>query len=153
RSAERAGLVEQFRPDPLRAAGARDSVGGEGPVVSYRWSGGEYTMRLPALLIALAAFLVALDPSDGVREAAEGWRQGAIRQDRALPERHLADELVYTHGGGKRQTKAEYIADVTKGPPHYESFTPSGTNIRVYGRVAVLTGIVDVKTPKREPYR
>jgi len=109
--------------------------------------------RVFALMVASAASLFAVDPADGVREAAEGWRQGAIKQDEAALKRYLADELVYTHGNGKRQTKAEYIADVTKGPPHYESFTGSGTNIRVYGKVAVLTGLVDVKTPKSEPYR
>ena len=109
--------------------------------------------RVFVLMAASAAFLLAVDPADGVREAAEGWRQGAIKQDGAALQRYLADELVYTHGNGKRQTKSEYIADVTKGPPHYESFTPSGTNIRVYGKVAILTGIVDVKTPKSEPYR
>src|SRR5205809_4153193 len=88
-------------------------------------------MRLFVLMVASTAFLFAVDPADGVREAAEGWRQGAIKQDGAALQRYLADELVYTHGNGKRQTKAEYIADVTKGPPHYESFTPSGANIRV----------------------
>jgi hypothetical protein len=56
------------------------------------------------------------------------------------------------HGGGKSQSKAEYIADVTKGPSHYESFQESGTKIRLYGKVAVLTGLVDVKPGKGEPY-
>ena len=109
--------------------------------------------RLFVLLLAATSFVLAADPADGVREAANGWRQGAIKQDQSALQRFLADELVYTHGNGKRQSKAEYIADVTKGPSHYESFTPSDTNIRVYGRVAVLTGIVDVKVPKGEPYR
>jgi len=109
--------------------------------------------RLFVVLLAVTSFVLAADPADGVREAANGWRQGAIKQDQSALQRFLADELVYTHGNGKRQSKAEYIADVTKGPSHYESFTPSDTNIRVYGRVAVLTGIVDVKVPKGEPYR
>ena len=76
-----------------------------------------------------------------------------IQQDAAALQRYLADELVYTHGNGKRQSKVEYIAEVTKGAAHYESFTESGTNIRLYDKVAVLTGLVDVKTPKAEPYR
>jgi hypothetical protein len=109
--------------------------------------------RLFVLLLAVTSFVLAADPADGVREAANGWRQGAIKQDQSALQRFLADELVYTHGNGKRQSKAEYIADVTKGPSHYESFTPSDTSIRVYGKVAVLTGIVDVKVPEGEPYR
>ena len=109
--------------------------------------------RFFILLLAAAGCIAAAEPTEGVHEAALGWRQGAIKQDKAALQRFLADDLVYTHGGGKRQTKAEYIAEVTKGPSHYESFNESGTNIRLYGKVAVLTGLVDVKTPNAEPYR
>ena len=105
------------------------------------------------LMFAITAFVFAADPADGVQEAARGWRQGAIKQDKAALDRFLADELVYTHGGGKHQSKAEYIADVTTGAPHYESFAESETNIRLYGKVAVLTGLVDVKPAKGELYR
>lgn len=109
--------------------------------------------RFFALLLTVTAFVFAADQTDGVHEAAVGWRQGAVKQDEAALQRFLADDLVYTHGNGKRQTKAEYIAAVTKGPAHYESFNESGTKIRLYGKVASLTGLVDVKTPKGEPYR
>ena len=111
--------------------------------------------RLMTMVLAIAAttLLVAADPADGVREAGRGWRDGAIKQDKALLQRYLADDLVYTHGGGRSQTKAEYIADVLKGPSHYEAMTESGTNIRIYGKTAVLTGFVDVKPAKGEVYR
>ena len=105
------------------------------------------------LMFAITASVFAADSAGGVREAAAGWRQGAIKQDKAALDRFLADDLVYTHGNGKHQSKAEYIADVTKGPSHYESFTESGTNIRLYGRIAVLTGLVDVKPAKGDLYR
>jgi hypothetical protein len=106
-----------------------------------------------ALAIAATTLLVAADPADGVREAGRGWRDGAIKQDKALLQKYLADDLVYTHGGGRSQNKAEYIADVLTGPSHYQSMTESGTNIRIYGRTAVLTGFVDVKPAKGEVYR
>src|SRR5262245_6996280 len=109
--------------------------------------------RFFVLLLAAAALLAGADPADDVREAAKGWRQGAIKQEEAALQRFLADDLVYPHGGGKRLSKAEYIAEVIKGPAHYESFSESGTNIRFYGKVAVLTGLVDVKMVKAEPYR
>jgi hypothetical protein len=102
---------------------------------------------------ATAGSLCAAGPSDDVREAATGWRQAAVRQDKTALQRFLADDLVYTHGSGKRQTKAEYISDVTTGPPHYDAFDPSNMNIRVYGKIAVLTSFVDVKPAKGEPYR
>src|SRR5687767_10938980 len=112
--------------------------------------------KLLAVLLATtatAALLVAAEPVDGVREAGAGWREGAIKQDKALLERYLADDLVYTHGGGRSETKAEYIANVTKGPSHYQSMTGSGTNIRLYGKTAVLTGLVDIQPAKGELYR
>jgi ketosteroid isomerase-like protein len=111
--------------------------------------------RLLVLILAvvMSSVLVAADPADGVREAGAGWRQGAIKQDKALLQRYLADDLVYTHGGGQSETKAEYMANVLKGPSHYESMTPSATKIRLYGKTAVLTGLVDIKPPKGELYR
>lgn len=107
------------------------------------------------LVAAMAAtsVLAAADAADGVREAGAGWRTGAIKQDAARLERYLAEDLVYTHGGGRTETKAEYIANVTKGPPRYESMTPSATKIRLYGKTAVLTGFVDIKPSKGELYR
>jgi hypothetical protein len=111
--------------------------------------------RLLVLFLAGAAsgVLLAADPADGIREAGAGWREGAIKQDKALLQKYLADDLVYTHGGGRSETKAEYIANVLKGPSHYESMTPSATNIRLYGKTAVLTGFVDIKPPNAELYR
>jgi hypothetical protein len=106
-----------------------------------------------AWLLATTTGLIAAEPLDGVREAAAGWRAGAVKQDEAALKRWLADDLVYTHGGGKTQTKAEYIADVTKGSSHYDSFKESGTKIRLYGKTAVLTGFVEVTPAKGEPYR
>ena len=76
--------------------------------------------RFLALTFAVAAtaMLVAADPTDAVREGGNGWRQGAIKQDKALLEKYLADDLVYTHGGGQTQNKAEYIKAVLTGPSH-----------------------------------
>lgn len=111
--------------------------------------------RLCAVVVAMAmtAMLGAAEPAEGVREAGRGWRDGAIKQDKALLQRYLSEDLVYTHGGGRSQTKAEYIADVMTGPSHYESMTERDTKIRLYGKTAVLTGFVDVKPPKGELYR
>ena len=105
------------------------------------------------LATATSAVLAAAGPADSVREAGACWRQGAIKQDKALLQRCLADDLVYTHGGGSSETKAEYIANVTKGPSHYQSMTESGTKVRLYGTTAVLTGFVDIQPAKGELYR
>ena len=65
----------------------------------------------------------------------------------------MADDLQYAHAGGQTQTKDQYIAAVTKGPAHYESFTFSDVKIKLYGKAAVLTGFVDVKMVGQDPFR
>jgi ketosteroid isomerase-like protein len=111
-------------------------------------------MTRTIVLFSLLAFsLFAVDPEQAVREASESWRQAIIKQEEAALQRVLADDLSYSHASGKTQNKAEYIAAVTKGPANFESFTESDTKIRVYGKAAVLTGYVDVKTVGRDSYR
>ena len=84
-------------------------------------------IRTVTLLLILTAAAFAADPADGVREASAGWREAAIKQDKAGLDRWLADDLVYAHSNGLTQSKAEYIAAVTKGPSHYEGFQESDT--------------------------
>ena len=104
-------------------------------------------------IMAATTMLGAAGPEDAVKEAGAGWRQGAIKQDKALLEKYLADDMVYTHGGGQTESKAQYIANVMKGPSHYLSMTESDTRVRIYGRTAVLWGLVDVTPAKGELYR
>ena len=105
------------------------------------------------MVVAATALAVAAGPEDGVKEAGAGWRQGAIKQDKALLEKYLAADLIYTHGGGQKQTKAEYITSVLSGPSHYKAMEPSDTRVRIYGKTAVLWGLVDVTPGKGETYR
>jgi hypothetical protein len=104
-----------------------------------------------SIIFAVAAF--AADEVAGVQEASEGWRTAAIKQDKAGLEHWLADDLMYAHANGKKQNKAEYIASVTTGPKHYDTFKESDVKISIYGTAAVLSGIEDVTPGKGEPYR
>jgi ketosteroid isomerase-like protein len=106
-----------------------------------------------AFWIALGTMAFAADPVAEVREASAGWREAAIKQDKAGLERWLADDLVYAHANGLKQNKAEYIASVTSGPAHYETFKESDVKISIYGIAAVLTGLEDVTPGKGESYR
>jgi ketosteroid isomerase-like protein len=105
------------------------------------------------MVMAATTMMMAAGAEDAIKEAGTGWRQGAIKQDKALLEKYLADDMVYTHGGGQKQTKAEYITSVLSGPSHYKAMEPSETRIRVYGKMAVLWGLVDVTPGKGETYR
>src|SRR5689334_18650435 len=108
-------------------------------------------MRLLVVLCAVSAF--AADPADLVREAAAGWTQAAVKQDAVGLQRFMAEDLQYAHAGGQVQNREQYIAAVTHGPARYESLTFSDMNIRLYGKVAVLTAFVDVKMVGRDSFR
>jgi hypothetical protein len=102
-------------------------------------------VRSAILLSLFALTLRAADPTEAVRQAALAWTQAAVKQDASALERVLADDLIYAHANGRTQTKAAYIAAVTKGPARYESFDFSGVNVRIYDRTAVLTAFTDVR--------
>lgn len=103
-------------------------------------------------MFSLCALLSAADQATEVKESSATWRKAVIKQDKEALARLLADDLVYAHSSGKTESKAEYIKAVTGGPPRYESFTESNTNVRVYGKAAVLEGNVQVKLIGRAPY-
>jgi ketosteroid isomerase-like protein len=105
------------------------------------------------LIVVSAVAALGADPADLVREAANGWTQAAVKQDTAGLQRYMADDLQYAHAGGQTQNKDQYIAAVTKGPAHYESFTFSDLKVKLYGKAAVLTGFVDVKMVGQDPFR
>ena len=111
------------------------------------------TKSVILMLLLASATASAAEPADLVREASLGWTQGAVKQDAAALQRFLADDLQYAHAGGQTQTKEQYIAAVTKGPSHYESFTFSDLKVKLYGKTAVLTGFVDVKMPGQDSFR
>jgi ketosteroid isomerase-like protein len=64
-------------------------------------------------------------------------------------EQMLADDLVWVHSSGKRQTKAQYIADLNTKKTVYRSITLEETNARVYGDIAVTNGTASYKTTEQ----
>ena len=109
--------------------------------------------RAATLVIIIASAAFAADPTDLVREAANGWTQAAVKQDATGLKRYMADDLQYAHAGGQTQTRDQYVTAVTNGPARYESFTFSDLKIKVYGKAAVLTGFVDVKMVGQDAFR
>jgi ketosteroid isomerase-like protein len=110
-------------------------------------------MRLAATLLLVVGLSFAAGPEDLVKQAAEGWTAAAVKQDAAGLQRFMAEDLQYAHAGGNTQTREQYIGAVTKGPARYESFTFSDLKIKLYGKVAVLTGFVDVKMVGQDNFR
>lgn len=110
-------------------------------------------IRIYATFLCAAMLLTAADPADAVREVAEGWYRAAVEQDAAALNKLLADDLSYCHANGKLQNKTEYIANVMRGPAHYESMTYGDMKIKLYGKTAVLTAFADVKLVNSPMFR
>src|SRR3954467_14152720 len=110
-------------------------------------------MRLAATLLLAVSAAFAAGPEDLVKQAAEGWTAAAVKQDIAGLTKFMAEDLQYAHAGGQTQNRDQYIAAVTKGPARYESFTFSDLKIKLYGKVGVLTGFVDVKMVGQDVFR
>lgn len=57
----------------------------------------------------------------------------------------LADDLVYTHGSGQVETKAQFLESLASGRLRYRAIAAPDAVVRVYGEAAVVTGRADVQ--------
>jgi ketosteroid isomerase-like protein len=56
----------------------------------------------------------------------------------------LADDLVYVHSTARQESKAEHIANLRAGKPHYRGIAPRERRTRVHGSVGVVNGISEM---------
>jgi uncharacterized protein (TIGR02246 family) len=62
-----------------------------------------------------------------------------IKQDAAMLDRLLGDDLTYVHASGLVQSKAEFIADLKSSKRVYKSVINSDVNVRLLQDAAVIT--------------
>jgi hypothetical protein len=64
----------------------------------------------------------------------------------------LAAELVYTHGNGVSETKAEFLDNLRRGRLRYRSIEHDPPGVLLFGEVAVLSGAAQAEliTPAGE---
>ena len=70
--------------------------------------------------------------------------KATIDADIEALETYLADDLSYSHNTGWVETKSEYLATVESATLDYQSATPRDVEVRIYGDIAVLTGLADM---------
>ena len=68
-----------------------------------------------------------------------------VRKDVAFLNQVLADDLSYTHSSGNLDTKTSFIESVASGRLTYETAVPEGLRVRLFGDVAVLTGMARIR--------
>ncbi len=85
-------------------------------------------------------------------EALERQRfEAQVQKDYAFLEKAFADDLVYTHGSGLQNTKAEYIQSIRDGKSQYGKIEVEALNVRVYNdaKTAVVNGSLFITSPAK----
>jgi ketosteroid isomerase-like protein len=76
---------------------------------------------------------------------ADDRRFAAMRGgDWAALDATLADDLTYVHSTARLESKAEHIANLRAGKPHYRGIAPRERTVRVHGGVGVVTGVSEM---------
>ena len=56
----------------------------------------------------------------------------------------LADDLTYVHSTARLESKAEHVANLRAGKPHYRGIAPRERRARVHGDIGVVTGVSEM---------
>jgi ketosteroid isomerase-like protein len=56
----------------------------------------------------------------------------------------LADDLTYVHSTARLESKAEHVANLRAGKPHYRGIAPRERKARVHGDVGIVTGVSEM---------
>ena len=99
-------------------------------------------------VILLAHFVIAQEAvSDdaGTEQSALEFQsarfKAMIEEDMETLADFLADDLTYSHTTGWTETKSEFLSTVESRSIDYMAIAPSEVEVRIYGDVAVLTGL------------
>jgi ketosteroid isomerase-like protein len=56
----------------------------------------------------------------------------------------LAEDLTYVHSTARLESKAEHIANLRAGKPHYRAIAPRDRKARVWGDVGIVNGVSEM---------
>ena len=56
----------------------------------------------------------------------------------------LAEDLTYVHSTARLESKAEHVANLRAGKPHYRGIAPRERQARVHGSIGVVNGVSEM---------
>ena len=56
----------------------------------------------------------------------------------------LADDLTYVHSTARLESKAEHVANLRGGKPHYRGIAPRERKARVHGNIGIVNGVSEM---------
>lgn len=66
------------------------------------------------------------------------------RGDWAALDAALADDMTYVHSTARLESKAEHVANLRAGRPHYRGIAPRERRARVHGGIGVVNGVSEM---------
>jgi ketosteroid isomerase-like protein len=79
-----------------------------------------------------------------VLRADDGRFEAMRRGDWAALDAVLADDLTYVHSTARLESKAEHIANLRAGKPHYRGIAPRERRVRLHGSIGVVNGVSEM---------
>ena len=79
-----------------------------------------------------------------VLRADEGRFEAMRKGDWAALDAALADDLTYVHSTARLESKAEHVANLRAGKPHYRGIAPRDRRARVHGGVGIVNGVSEM---------
>lgn len=104
------------------------------------------TLAFVGAFLSAAVLSAANDPADekAVMATLEAMAKATVAKDVATLARIYGDDLTYSHSSAVTETKAQ-VLKAFDGPNQVEFMKFSETTIRIYGDVALLKGVTDLR--------
>ena len=99
--------------------------------------------RLAIGLLVMSAASLQAQAEDSVRAVEMNRRQALLAADTVALSRMLAPDFSEISRFGAVRTRADNIRDIASGDLHLTSINYDSLTVRIYGDVAVLTGIAN----------
>ena len=96
---------------------------------------------LTQLLLAEYAYSEDVSAEQSALEFQSARFKAMVEEDMDSLEGFLADDLTYSHTTGWTETKSEFLSTVKSRSIDYLSMAPEDVEVRIYGEVAVMTGL------------
>jgi len=80
----------------------------------------------------------------GVLRADDRRFEAMRRGDWTALDAALDDELTYVHSTARLESKAEHVANLKAGKPHYRGIAPRERRVRVHGGIGIVDGVSEM---------
>lgn len=105
---------------------------------------------LAQLMLAAIAFADDAAMKQSALEFQSARFKAMIEEDIESLEDYLADDLTYTHTTGRTESKSDFLSTIESREIDYISVVPRNVEVRIYGDLAVMTGLAEIHGALRD---